>query len=531
MTHAFAKARIAVVAFVLCIAAAYAIALMPTQAQAVPASSVTYKAHVQTKGWMGWVEDGAAAGVTGQKLRTEAFQVKLEDPEYSGSIQYRAHVQSKGWMSWAKDGKTAGTTGQGLRVEAIQVKLTGEMAENYDVYYRVHAQKFGWMGWAKNGASAGSQGCRLRIEAIQIRLVEKGGAAPGTTSGAFKSMSMSYTTHVQRQGWQSYVSQGTTSGTTGKSLRVEAFRVKLDNNAFGGSVNTAAYIQGDGWTSWLGNNKVAGTTGKGKRIEALQIKLTGEMASRFDVYYRVHVQGNGWMGWAKNGAKAGTKGYGKRIEALQVKLVSKGAGAPGSTKNPYADYADYVKAKRDALDLHEDYRSVFDHGPKNAAQTKYIVLHDTEGGGTAQSVINYWAGNGNRVASHFIVQRDGEIWQCVPMDRIAHHAGYGNKGHNKKFGVTDESRDDKKGTTWVSSYLPDYGMNSYSIGIEMIHQGNQSYTSAQLKSLDKLIAYIDAYYGKECTIIDHKMWRIGNSDTSKAFATYLANYRDHRTHN
>jgi N-acetyl-anhydromuramyl-L-alanine amidase AmpD len=158
------------------------------------------------------------------------------------------------------------------------------------------------------------------------------------------------------------------------------------------------------------------------------------------------------------------------------------------------------------------------------------VLHDTEGGGTAPNIIDYWAGNGNRVAAHFIVQRDGQIWQCVDMEHIAHHAGYGNIGHNKKFDVTDESRDDKKATASPTRYLPDYGMNSYSIGIEMIHQGNQSYTTAQLKSLDKLIAYIDVYYGKELTIIDHKMWRIGNSDTSPAFATYLENYRDHRSY-
>ncbi len=41
---------------------------------------------------------------------------------------------------------------------------------------------------------------------------------------------------------------------------------------------------------------------------------------------------------------------------------------------------------------------------------------------------------------------------------------------------------------------------------------------------------IDAYYGKESAIIDHKTWRASNSDTSAEFAGYLANYEDHRTH-
>lgn len=38
------------------------------------------------------------------------------------------------------------------------------------------------------------------------------------------------------------------------------------------------------------------------------------------------------------------------------------------------------------------------------------------------------------------------------------------------------------------------------------------------------------YYGFESTIIDHKMWAIGNSDTSSDFAGYLENYRCFRHH-
>ena len=75
-------------------------------------------------------------------------------------------------------------------------------------------------------------------------------------------------------------------------------------------------------------------------------------------------------------------------------------------------------------------------------------------------------------------------------------------------------------------------MNAWSIGIEMIHVGGEGdYPEAQLMALDSLIAYLDTYYGGSAgEIIDHKMWREGNSDTSEEFAAYLANYRDHRTH-
>lgn len=183
------------------------------------------------------------------------------------------------------------------------------------------------------------------------------------------------------------------------------------------------------------------------------------------------------------------------------------------------------------LNITEDYRDSFVHGEKPAEFQKYIVLHDTEGDGDASGVVDYWDGNGAGVAAHFIVNKDGSIVQCVPLDKITHHAGFGDAGHNALYGVEDESRDDKVGTTPIGDWAPDYGMNSYSIGIEMVHVGGEGdYPEEQLDAVDGLIAYIDAYYGSESSIIDHKAWRTGNSDTSAEFAGYLANYQDHRTH-
>lgn len=183
------------------------------------------------------------------------------------------------------------------------------------------------------------------------------------------------------------------------------------------------------------------------------------------------------------------------------------------------------------LDLTKDIRASFDHGEKGAEFQKYIVLHDTEGEGSASGVVDWWDSNGQGVAAHFVINKDGSIVQCVDLDRITHHAGFGDTGHNEKYGTTDESRDDKVGTQPIGSWASDYGMNSYSVGIEMVHVGGSGdYPAAQLEALDNLIAYIDAYYGFESQIIDHKAWRSGNSDTSKEFAGYLANYQDHRTH-
>ena len=184
------------------------------------------------------------------------------------------------------------------------------------------------------------------------------------------------------------------------------------------------------------------------------------------------------------------------------------------------------------LSIAEDYRAGFVHGDKGAEHQKYIIMHDTEGDTDAYSTIGYWDSNGAGVAAHFIVNKDGSIVQCVPLDKITHHAGFGDAGHNAAYGVEDESRDDKVGTVPIGDWAPDYGMNSYSVGIEMVHVGGSGYyPEEQLAALDALIAYIDSYYGFQSTIIDHKAWRSGNSDTSPEFAGYLANYQDHRTHN
>ena len=70
-------------------------------------------------------------------------------------------------------------------------------------------------------------------------------------------------------------------------------------------------------------------------MEAIKLHLTGELAEKYDIYYRVHTQTFGWLDWAKNGQMAGTTKGGKRMEAIQIQLVKKGGKAPGATAKPY----------------------------------------------------------------------------------------------------------------------------------------------------------------------------------------------------
>ena len=211
------------------------------------------------------------------------------------------------------------------------------------------------------------------------------------------------------------------------------------------------------------------------------------------------------------------------------------AGIGGSTENPEPlapeDSLTGTANPPDpaGLEIIYDFRPALAHGYKGPEHQRYIMLHDTESTASPRSVIDYWDGTGSYVAAHFVVGRDGSVYQCVPLDQIAHHAGFAPAGYNGRFGVADESRDDRRGTAYVAG-RPDYGMNSHSIGIELVHSGG-GYPAAQLEALDRLIAYIDACYGGwGGEVIDHKAWAVGNSDTSPEFAGYLQSYQERRSH-
>ncbi len=147
--------------------------------------------------------------------------------------------------------------------------------------------------------------------------------------------SVLYHTHVQSYGWMGWMSNGATSGTVGKSKRIEAIELLLNGAPYSGTLMYRTHVQRYGWMGWKTDGETSGTEGEGKRVEAIQIRLTGTMAQHYDVYYRVHVQKFGWSGWAKNGTAAGSAGYSYRVEGIQVVLRPKGSTAPGSTAHAF----------------------------------------------------------------------------------------------------------------------------------------------------------------------------------------------------
>ncbi len=325
---------------------------------AFPSTDITtsYTTHVQSYGWSdsckavkGWDTNGQVSGSLGLSKRLEGIKITVAGNENLG-IRYKTHIQSYGWeKEWKSNGAMSGTSGEAKRLEAIMIELTGSAKANYDVYYRVHAQSYGWLGWAKNGAPAGTAGQAKRLEAIQVIVLPKGKAPSGLVGYAYIEVGkkadngtydglVNYSTHVQSYGDQSYVYDGSVSGTFGESKRLEAIRININNDLLGydGGIRYTTHVQKYGWqgnpngdgSDWKTNGAMSGTSGESKRLEAICVELYGEVASHYDVYYRVHSQTFGWLGWAKNGQPSGTAGYAKRLEGIQIVLLPKGSAAP-----------------------------------------------------------------------------------------------------------------------------------------------------------------------------------------------------------
>ena len=164
--------------------------IVPNNILAASTPNISYRTHVQNIGWQDFVSNGAMSGTSGQSLRLEGIEIKLDAPVTDLGVTYQTHIQNIGWEAdtargWKNNGEMSGTSGQSLRLEGIQIKLTEANADQFDVYYQVHIQNYGWMGWAKNGGSAGSQGFSYRLEGIHIVVQPKGSAAPGNTDTPF----------------------------------------------------------------------------------------------------------------------------------------------------------------------------------------------------------------------------------------------------------------------------------------------------------------------------------------------------------
>lgn len=306
------------------------IALADTEAP--PSPHIVYSSHCQKVGWTEEVTDGTMSGTTGKNYRLEAFTIALEG--IGGNVSYRSFVEKTGWQNYVSNGNVSGTEGKALTLIAVQMSLNGEVANTYDIYYQIHKSSIGWTGWVSNGTVLGADSPDKKIEAIQVLLVKKGGKAPSSLSTPSFTPNAFYSAHVQNIGWMDYGYGAGVSGTTGKDLRLEAFKLKLSSSTSNLGIEYTSFVDKIGWQKWVSNDSVSGTEGQRKPIYSVKVRMKGYLGANYDVYYRIYSSENGWTDWSKNGEPCGSPEKKDMLQALQVKVQIKGTTPPSNTILP-----------------------------------------------------------------------------------------------------------------------------------------------------------------------------------------------------
>lgn len=128
--------------------------------------SVKYGVHVQNIGWMEEVHDGDQAGTIGQSKRIEAIRISFENMT-GYNFRYRAYVEGQyNPTEWKSAGEVIGTVGESKRLEAIE--FDGDIM----LEIQEHIQDMGWSpAYINNKGIIGNVGKSLRLEALKIKLV------------------------------------------------------------------------------------------------------------------------------------------------------------------------------------------------------------------------------------------------------------------------------------------------------------------------------------------------------------------------
>lgn len=143
-----------------------------TRAFRIAPPRITLQGHVSNIGWVSQTSLNNSISYANQGRQFEAIRANLGTSRYTGGIQYDSHIADSGWTRTVSNGAISGTTGQNRSLQAFSFQLTGELAENYDIYYRAFVRSRGWLGWASNGQKAGSVRMNLPVEGIQLTIVE-----------------------------------------------------------------------------------------------------------------------------------------------------------------------------------------------------------------------------------------------------------------------------------------------------------------------------------------------------------------------
>ena len=319
------------------------------------------KTYDKVNGWVNYdnVKGDTIIGSTGKSLSLQAINATLNNND-GYKLQYRTYLSNQGWSDWTNQGSVSGVTSGDNEIKAVMFRIIQDLSIssvtlNKQETTLVKGASETLKATINPSDTTDSKVLTWTTSDSKVATVDSNGKVTGVSEGnatitvrtsngktasckvtVIKQVSsVVYKTYIEGYGWQDLKKDGELSGTSGKSKRIEAIRIALENQKYSGDIEYQSHVVGIGWQSKRKNGELSGTEGQSKRIEAVRINLTGEMEKNYDVYYRVFAQDYGLLDWAKNGASAGTEGLSKRIETIEIMLVKKGEKAPGSTAKPF----------------------------------------------------------------------------------------------------------------------------------------------------------------------------------------------------
>lgn len=149
---------------------------------------------------------------------------------------------------------------------------------------------------------------------------------------------------------------------------------------------------------------------------------------------------------------------------------------------------------------------------KKEQPKKIIVLHHTVSGDSVDGDINWWKQTPERVATAYIIDRNGDIYQTFDDKYWAHHLGV-TTAHLKKFGstVTNERLNQlsigieidswgglvEKNGKWYTSTNKEIPLDKIEI-LDKPYRGFKAfekYTKSQIQSVKELLIHLNKKYG------------------------------------
>lgn len=131
---------------------------------------------------------------------------------------------------------------------------------------------------------------------------------------------------------------------------------------------------------------------------------------------------------------------------------------------------------------------------RNGAAVQAIVIHATAG----TNSLGWLLKNPQQVSAHYLIRKDGWIYQLVALDRAAHHCGYSK--------ITVDGKTYDKATK--------LSPNQISVGIELenLNNGKDPYPVAQIAALRELLDFLRARYPKALLFFHRDIDTQGKTD-------------------